>query len=37
MQTFAAPEQPRFITEEMDVTQGKLAMAFAAAATMRRL
>ena len=28
MQTFAAPEQPRFITEEMDVTQGKLAMGF---------
>ena len=28
MQTFAAPEKPRFITEEMDVTQGKLAMGF---------
>lgn len=28
MQSFAAPETPRFVTEEMDVTQGKLAMGF---------
>ena len=28
MQTFPAPETPRFVTEEMDVTQGKLSMGF---------
>ena len=28
MQTFSAPETPRFVTEEMDVTQGKLSMGF---------
>ena len=28
MQIFSAPETPRFITEEMDVTQGKLSMGF---------
>ena len=28
MQLYAAPTQPRFITETMDVTQGKLAMGF---------
>ena len=28
MQIFSAPETPRFVTEEMDVTQGKLSMGF---------
>ena len=28
MQLFPAPETPRFVTEEMDVTQGKLSMGF---------
>lgn len=28
MRRYAAPQQPRFVTEQMDVTQGKLSMGF---------